>query len=92
MYIPYERFAFVPSSVEGKIEYIFAYRDSIPTQDEEPELYIGASVTTFEKTQRVLDFGHEEIVVLLTIEDDDRYKKEHPDIVDQHELFKIDNK
>ena len=89
---PFERFSFVPVSEEGKREYIFAYRDNIPSKSEEPGLFNRAIIIRQESDEVELHYANiEEIVLLLTLDADDRFRREHPDLVSQNELFMLES-
>jgi hypothetical protein len=86
-----DRFAFVPKSEKGQKEYIFAYRDRVPAPTEEPYLYAGAKIESVSPDEVTLSFdGLTEVVMLLTISADDKFRKENPEMVAANEMFRID--
>lgn len=89
--LPIDRFAYVPKSEEGLQEYIFGYNQRIPTQTEEPDLYREAKVSQNNPDEVILRYdGLDEMVFLLTIEEDNKFRAQNPDVVSQNELFKLE--
>lgn len=88
---PIDRIAYVPQSEEGKQEYIFAYNGPIPTPAEEPDLFRDAKVIQPNADEATLEYnGIDEIVLLLTLDADDAFREENPEMVAEGELFKIE--
>ncbi len=88
---PIDRISFVPQSEEGLIEYIFAYKDKIPDDFDEPKLYHGAVVNNVGPKEKKLVYpGIDEVIIMLTLEEDNRFRAENPKVVDENELFKIE--
>ncbi|MDD5700184.1 MAG: hypothetical protein PHH00_03260 [Candidatus Nanoarchaeia archaeon] len=86
------RYAFVPKNEGGLVEHIFVYRERVPDTGEEPDLFRGAKVIPApaqDELELIYD-GLREEVVLMTLAADDRFRKEHPDIVARNEMFMID--
>ena len=77
-------------SAGQKFEYIFCYRNEIPTKEEEPYLYKDAKVEGSDDKKKLSYPNLDEVVMLLTIEADERYRREHPKIIFANELFKIE--
>ena len=90
VYTPVDRISFVPQSEEGLVEYILAYRKQIPTPTQEPDLYGGAEIKQHPGEVALHFPGLAEIVILLTLEADDEFRKQHPNLVANNELFRVD--
>ena len=90
---PIDGFAFVPFSEEGFREYIFVYdRAPVPGPADEPDLYAGAEVKTFNDDEAELRFDALEVaVMLLSRAADERFRQENPELVAQNELFVIES-
>ena len=90
VFTPIDRYCRVHDTDSGKIEHIFCYEKEIPTSEDEPRLYDCANVSE-EEGAIVLSYdGVDEEIWLMTIEADDLYRLEHPDIVAKNEVFRID--
>lgn len=88
---PIDRISYVPQSEEGKQEYIFAYNGPIPTPLEEPDLFRDARVLSTNDDEATLEYpGLDEVVLLLTLDADDAFREDNPEVVAQNELFKIE--
>ena len=91
VFTPVDRFSYVPVSEEGLTEYILAFKDKVPTAKDEPELYQGSEVEDDAGDEVSLRYpGLDEMVVLLTIEADERFRTENPELVAKNEMFRID--
>lgn len=86
------RFSYVPKNEDKRPEYIFAYHGRIPSSTDEPDLFRDSITVRRDGDNEVeLNYqGIEDVVLLLTIDADDTFRKEHPDIVSQNELFAIE--
>ena len=87
----YDRIAYAPLSDDGLEEYILSASNTIPNSDQEPDLFRGAEVV--KPAQGILELKYHSLgvkVVLTTIKADDSYRKEHPDLIQRLELFRID--
>ncbi|MBI4140205.1 hypothetical protein HY485_00040 [Candidatus Woesearchaeota archaeon] len=91
IYLPIDRFAYVPKSEEGLQEYIFAYKTRVPTPNEEPDIYRNAQVSQNNPDEVTLRYEClNEIVLLLTIASDDNFRTENSELVSKNEAFKVE--
>ncbi|MDP1728651.1 MAG: hypothetical protein Q8L27_00425 [archaeon] len=87
---PFDRLVIASDPEAGQtLEWIFCYKNKVPTRKEEPLLYKGANVEGPSDEKTLSYRGLDEVIMLLTIEADERFRKEHPEVVAKHELFKI---
>lgn len=87
------RVSYVPKAEDGFEEYVLAFLQSVPTAAEEPELYADATQVdeqTYPGEVHLTYDGLRSKVILLTVEADNRFRNEHPEVVAQNELFTID--
>lgn len=86
-----DRFAYVPVSEEGMQEYIFGYKARVPRASDEPELYRDANLLKEAPDEVILNYdGLDEMVILITLDADDKFRAENADLVSKCELFKIE--
>jgi hypothetical protein len=92
VYQDIDRFSYVQCSSEKKIkEYIFGYKTKVPDENSEPDLYRGARVSRESPDETILSFdGLDEIIILITLAADDRFRVDSADIVSENELFRIE--
>lgn len=95
LHLPIDRYHYVPSSETGETEHVFCYRDGVPTEKEEPDLFRDAQkeVETAQIILRYQTLESEkinEMVLLTTLEADDTFIREHPDLVG-NQMFTIDS-
>jgi len=85
------RYSFVPSNELGLREHVLVYDGKIPSSQEEPDLYKGASISNMEDNSVELQYaGLEEIVELIGLKEDDEFREKHPDLIAKNELFRVD--
>lgn len=87
---PFDRFSFVAYSEKRQTEWIFAYENRIPTSSEEPDLFGKARIMNQEPGQIELALSDKEIVILLTTETDNKFRRENPDLVAKNETLLIE--
>lgn len=88
---PVDRYSFVPLSETGETEHIFCYKRGIPGKLDEPQLFRGAKIEIRAEDDITLRYRNKlEVVILMSIAADNRFRREHPEIVRQCEFFKID--
>jgi len=64
---------------------------TLPNSDQEPDLFRNAEVVKLDQGIIELKYHNLDVkVVLTTIEADDSYRKEHPDLIQRLELFRIE--
>ncbi len=91
VYQSMDRVAFVPFSEEAMHEYIFAYQNEVPDSNKEPDLYRGAIVSANGSDEIQLRYdGLDEMIILITLQADDEFRKENAKLVEQNELFRIE--
>ncbi len=90
VYTPVDRVSFVPQSENGLVEYILAYRKQVPTPMQEPDLYRGAEIKQQPGEVELHFPGLVEIVIMLTLEADNEFRRQHQGLVAKNELFKVD--
>jgi hypothetical protein len=83
------RYSFIPHNEEGLHEHVFVYNGEIPSPQDEPDLYRGASVKKEGNSAELRYQGLEEIVELIGLIEDNEFRKQHPDLIAK-ELLTID--
>lgn len=85
------RLAYVPRNEEGLEEYVLVFKDFIPGPSQEPQLYQKSKVEKRDKQEVQLKYPRLKTeVILITQEEDDKFRKLHPENVDKLETFRMD--
>ena len=85
------RIAYVEKNEKGLEEYVLVFENSVPTSSEEPHLYRDAEIKTHEKGESILTYPKLNTqVVLITLKRDEEFRKEHPEIINKIEVFRMD--
>ncbi len=72
------------------MEYIFAYASQVPEPSQEPHLFRDAEVEDRNGELTLKFKGLTEIVLLLTLEQDDAFRRKYPNLVAKNELFMLE--
>ncbi|MFH0837494.1 MAG: hypothetical protein V1870_05160 [Candidatus Aenigmatarchaeota archaeon] len=88
--VPFDRYCHCLDGDREVVGHIFCYREKIPTAEDEPELYNGAKISEEDGAVILRHHGFNEEVWLMTVEADDLYRMEHPEIIAKNEKLRID--
>jgi len=86
------RFAYVQKNERRQEEFVLVFKDSIPDSSKEPGLYNDAKI---EKRGQEIHLTYPSLskptlVILTNLEMDNKFRKNHPEIIQKYETFKID--